>query len=180
MALSLLVGGGRTPLGFKKSGEAAFSLELDLVTSERHERRAEITQFPIEDGSTISDHIILRPKTIKLEGLVSNTPIQILGGLSFEDRVQNAFDVLEQLYENKEILTVVSGLDVYEDMAFSELIYPRDFTTGQALEVKATLEKISKVQMQTVIIPSQTNSQQAMPEQDVGLQGAENIGIFTS
>jgi hypothetical protein len=169
MALSLLLGGSRE-YGFKKSGLTDFAFELDLILSERHTMRSEVTRFPIEEGAEIADHVIKQPKRIQLTGLVSNTPVQILGGLSFEDRVQNAIDVLEQLREDKEIVTVVSGLKVYSDMIFTELIYPRDNITGQALEFRAILDEITKVELTTVLIPSATNSGQASPEQNVGSQ----------
>ena len=169
MALGLLLNGDRS-LGIKRSGETGFAFELDLILSERHERRAEITNFPIEDGSPIADHVILQPERIELTGFITNTPVLILGGLSFEDRAQNALDVLNELHVGRSLVTVVSELQVYEDMVFSELIYPRDARTGEALEFRGTLQKINKVSSELVLIPNVTSNDQASPEQDVGTQ----------
>jgi len=54
-------------------------IELDCSVQETHERTATLTQSPVEDGSTISDHVILLPKRLTIEGIVSSTPLGAAG-----------------------------------------------------------------------------------------------------
>lgn len=48
---------------------------FDAVTKENHKLSAKVTEFPVENGVIISDHIIHNPTTIELESVVSNNPI---------------------------------------------------------------------------------------------------------
>src|SRR3989337_1093768 len=64
---------------FDKDGNLSGTtiLELDASISETHSSTINISENTIEDGSIISDHIDLQPKELKIDGLVSNTPLGI-------------------------------------------------------------------------------------------------------
>lgn len=55
------------------------ALEVDVTIFESHSLNSKVTDNPIEDGSSISDHIIKLPRRFSMEGIVSNTPITLLG-----------------------------------------------------------------------------------------------------
>lgn len=59
-------------------------IEFDVSVSETHAREAEPTAFPLEDGRTISDHIVVKPFELTLVGLITDTPIGGLAGLTSE------------------------------------------------------------------------------------------------
>jgi len=52
-------------------------LKIDALTSFRHSRAGSVSKFPIEDGSTISDHVTQENLKLSITGLISNTPLQI-------------------------------------------------------------------------------------------------------
>lgn len=52
-------------------------ISLDACVKEIHSRESPPTEFEIEDGNTISDHIIVKPFSLELEGVISDTPIDI-------------------------------------------------------------------------------------------------------
>lgn len=52
--------------------------EIDATINEVHEFSATVTQSQIEDGSTISDHIIINPIRLNLEGVITETPISFI------------------------------------------------------------------------------------------------------
>lgn len=54
---------------------------IDCTMKETHGRNAEATKFEIEDGDIISDHIILDPFTLELEGIISDSPLSIKNAL---------------------------------------------------------------------------------------------------
>jgi hypothetical protein len=61
-------------------------LKLDASISENHVRTADVTENEIEDGSIVSDHIRLRPKSLTMNGQISDFPVSILGlGVSTDD-----------------------------------------------------------------------------------------------
>lgn len=57
-------------------------LQLDASLNESHERSAIVTDHEIEDGTAISDHIHLLPDRLIIQGLVSDSPLSIIGSLT--------------------------------------------------------------------------------------------------
>jgi len=50
-------------------------LSFDACMQEQHSRDTVPTLYPLEDGSTITDHIIIAPFELTLTGVVSDTPL---------------------------------------------------------------------------------------------------------
>lgn len=50
-------------------------LQFDACINEQHGRDAQVTTNPIEDGSVISDHVVVQPLGLSLTGIVSDTPL---------------------------------------------------------------------------------------------------------
>ena len=50
-------------------------VQLDVYDSETHGMPTEVTEFPVEDGPDISDNVRRKPKTLTIEGYVSDTPL---------------------------------------------------------------------------------------------------------
>jgi hypothetical protein len=48
---------------------------LDVYDAETHGMPTEVTDFPVEDGPNVSDNIRRKPKTLTIEGYVSDTPL---------------------------------------------------------------------------------------------------------
>lgn len=77
------------------------SLELEVTLSEDHNYTNQITDYPIESGSNISDHVQKKPEQITITGKFSNSPIPVReGSLDFfikgagENRVNKALEDL--------------------------------------------------------------------------------------
>ena len=49
---------------------------IDVSVMESHAASAEVSEHPVEEGSVIADHIRPEPRTIEIEGLVTNHPIE--------------------------------------------------------------------------------------------------------
>lgn len=129
-------------------------LALDAALSQGHAVAVEVTKFPVEDGSVISDHAILKPDTYRVDGLVSNTPVvdaeQMAGN---ERRAESARALLEVIVRAREPVTIDTGGKVLESMMLSALDFPRDAALGDATRFSLTAEQIQTVQAETVAIP---------------------------
>lgn len=75
---------------------------------------------------------------------------KILGG--GQDPAQAARDMLEDLFNKKSLVTVVTKRKVYTDMMLTSLRFPRDTSTGQGLKVTMRFQRITLVKSQTVMI----------------------------
>lgn len=51
-------------------------ISFDVTLAEQHEDISIVTEFPVEEGASVSDHIRSLPKALSVEVFVSNTPIR--------------------------------------------------------------------------------------------------------
>lgn len=56
-------------------------ITVDASINETHSRASPPTKFEIENGQNITDHQILEPFSLKLQGIISDTPLNSLGAL---------------------------------------------------------------------------------------------------
>jgi hypothetical protein len=112
---------------------------LDATLSEDHTYNSRVTSYPIENGKIISDHIINDPETVQITGIVTDTPLSILSSFN---RSISAFNRLIQIHNNRERVTVVTGIKVYTNMVMTSLQVPRNVQTGQSLTFVIELQKV--------------------------------------
>ncbi len=154
MALSLLFGRPEPA----KIGE----IELDASLSESHQFASEVTQFPVEDGSVITDHIQNKPDEVSINGFVTNTPVRsfatigaaidLVRSSGISGRTELAFEALERIHRDRELVTIVTNLKTYADMALQSLTVPRNAAIGDVLEFSADFVKVVKVSSALVTV----------------------------
>jgi len=143
-------------------------LVVEVAKSESHNMSATATQFPVENGVNISDHIINKGVVYELSGLISDDPISFLqeGTISrfkapFVDNEQvyssvvsstrtfakdspskNAFYLLNVLYYTKVPVNIITDLTRYKNMVMESLTVPRDQETSRALKFEARFREV--------------------------------------
>jgi hypothetical protein len=153
-------------------------ITLDVTIEETHERRAEPTDFPIEGGSSISDHVRLQPNKLTVSGFITDTPL-LLNDLGLQGiglgraRAATAFQLLESMFEARLPFTVVSQLRVYQNMVIESLSVPK--TRESALRFRVTMQELKLVSGQNVLIPASA-SEAAKSAQSSGGGGAGGGG----
>jgi len=70
------------------------NLVLDTTISDDHQYENEITDFPVESGANIADHVIQKPEQVTIEGFVTNTPVQFLSAFREGGVLRNTFNLL--------------------------------------------------------------------------------------
>lgn len=60
------------------------SIVVDVTTNEKHHLGAKATTHPVEQGSNISDHVILDPVELTIAGVISNHPLKPPAGVDIE------------------------------------------------------------------------------------------------
>lgn len=135
-------------------------LSIDVTTNDGFSLTADITDYPVEEGSFISDHITLKPYTVPLRGVITDSPLYVSDtheNAGYKDsknsRVKNAYEKLLDLYYDQKPFTVVTGLDIFEDVFFTSLDVNRDPQTGQALSFDAKFKNILFATPKIVPIP---------------------------
>lgn len=151
-------------------------ITFDLILTEGHNFTNTITQFNVEDGSVISDHIRNDLFVGTVSGLISNYSLFTNG--IFSNRAQEAFDAIETLWREKTLVDIVTVLKVYNNVGISNVSMSRDSDSGEELVVDFTFQEINIVSLQEVIIeatiklPNMNNNQnrQSSPNLNVGKQ----------
>lgn len=149
-------------------------LEFDLLTSEEHNFSSTVTSHPVEDGSEITDHIQNEAESGSISGIISNFSIYSRGFVT--NRAQDAFDLLYEIWKSRELVTVVTVLKTYTDMAITSAPVARDGDSGESLVFQINFQKVNVVKLQTVVLETEinlkgltkTNQKQVAPKADAG------------
>lgn len=128
-------------------------ITLDCAIREIHELTNQVTQNPVESGVYIADHIYRQPRRVTIEGEITDSPVEYFGGFTgITERRVEAFEQFEKLVETRELVTLVTGLKTYTDMAIVNFTAPRDERTGKRLLFTVEFEHVRKVSTQTTTI----------------------------
>lgn len=160
-------------------------IQLDAVVNERHGYETDITQFPIEDGAEITDHIRRLPIQLSIDGIISDTPVQVLETrdtatvrddstslsiVSFNNFLQIMGFPTEggsQKFfagsENFNLVNVVTGLRVYPNMAIKRFTPSRSASTGRALRFSIELVQVRRVTLNFEQVVNFSNINQTEP-----------------
>ena len=159
--------------GSSTLGQAApVMLAFDAMISEQPDFTATPTQSIVEDGSTISDHVTLKPIKLQVHGVITDTPLgQPRGTLNRSANGKpmsaTAFDYIKTLYLNKQPFDFVGGLQVYSSMVITSFKPIRNAETGDALRFECTMEQV-------LIVSSEVLTQQ--PEEKKNQQKTSHGG----
>jgi hypothetical protein len=114
---------------------------VDAVLSEEHVYDSEITESPIEDGTPVSDNQVLLPVILNMECRISDATAN-LAQLNYPGRSTEAYKELVALQKKKETITVVTGINVYENMLIKRIGIPRSSRDGNSIKFSLVMKEI--------------------------------------
>lgn len=124
------------------------NITFDLLLSESHSLNNTITEYNIEDGSSIADHIYNNLRTGSISGLVTNFSINSEGITS--NRAKDAYDLFVELWKNKELVTLTTVLEVYDNVAIENVSTSVNDGTGESLVFDVSFRQINIVKLQEI------------------------------
>lgn len=138
-----------------------------------------ITSHPIEEGSTITDHVVTDPRKITVDGVISDAAfilkeddpfsevrdVEVVNStlrrrVPIEGRSLKALAELESIRDNREVFIIQTRNEIFESMVFTSFNVPRDKDTGDATRIQFTAQQIETVQRRFATVP------QAVAEED--------------
>ncbi len=128
------------------------SIPLDALLSETTELSSSVSQYPVENGSVISDHIAQSPESLSLTGVITAASIYTFFG-GGRSKLIAAKDVLRQIHERRQPITIVTGTDIYQDYAMTKASIART-NDGEKLSLDCSFQKITVAQLREVDIPA--------------------------
>lgn len=158
---------------------------IDAAITEEHRLEAEITEYPVEGGGTITDHRRKLPRSVTMEIIVSDTPLgdaartrelEDQAGLSAEGALPSdeALAFFEQIHEDSTLCEVVTNLRTYQNMLLESLEIPLDAETGHAFVATATFREVVIVENRRVFVD--VAEPRGARKRSLGSRGAREVG----
>jgi len=149
-------------------------VNFDASVSETHTKRNSVPQHPVESGKNVSDHIRQEPDEISINGIVTDHPIIFLASIQAEspiegdltpvnDRADMAYAELQRVMNDGELVSIVTTLREYENMAITELSVQRDVANGNVLNASISAREIRIVTTESVDAPEPENPANTKP-----------------
>lgn len=157
-------------------------VEIDIVSSEVIELPSETTDNPIESGSEVTDHIINRPILLRMICQIGGSTL-----LNFTDRKLEGYEALKKLRDDKQPVTVVSGLETFSNMLINNITIDRNLQNASVLQFQIEFKQAKIVSSQRVDVSNNVSAtkepatkDRATSTQNKGkVQGINDTGTAT-
>lgn len=152
-------GARKTRITYKLTEVSKFAFEIDAVVSLNHTKNGRATNFPVEEGFDINDHVILEPETITLSGIMSDFPLTLFGisnpfAFPKEDSIkQRTYDIFKEIRDKRILVTIETDLEKYENMYIENMSFPRNAQTQNTLVFDVSMKKLIIVSSEATTIP---------------------------
>jgi len=129
---------GRAKLKSLEDGE---QIELDVVTEERPEFNTDVSDHPIEDGASVSDHVALRPISVPMNGVIAG---------------QGAGDKIATLrrWRNERHRLKFTGRNIFKNYVIQEFSSEHDAGVGDGFRFRLVLQQVQIVKPALVEVTS--------------------------
>ena len=113
------------------------------------EGSSELSPHPVEDGTSITDHVSVKPPTLAVKVHVS--PAVLSGPVG---DVQEAFGLLRRIQAQRVLCTINSDVATFEEYALTRWSAPRTREEGSALVLDLEFGLVRIVSTQTTAAPT--------------------------
>ena len=179
-----------------KGGKVLKHLPFNLLIDEDHTLNFRVSDHPLQNGSTISDHVHKEPAEVTINCLFTNHPIKKMSEVSevtFKDdyatsevkstltnKALENFDKVVALAKKREPVRLVTALQVYPKMIITSIKAPRDSKTGSAVKFTMTLREINIVQLKSVSLDYNFQPEDMLTANDRMIAAQKNSGKRTA
>lgn len=169
----------QSSLFFRDENFGIGEIPFDLLIDESHSLEFDIAEHAVENGSSISDHVREKLRSVQVTGLFTNHPIggaesgYVNYGTEAEDgsvtvnrevdsveidgmmgKGNEALDLmlesLKALARERKPVRLVTSLEVYEEMVIESLSYDRGPDDGESIKFTVKLREVRTAEVSTV------------------------------
>lgn len=159
-------------------GSSIGALPLDALLNEKTSLNSRATEYAVEDGPPVTDHVVQESELLALDGWVTAAEVTLLGGLAIggvrnlvggtglgglsagggRSKLISSKEALRKIHADRLPITIVTGLDVYVDFVMETCDIGRSSEGGDRFEISATFKQIRKVTLRQADIPPEKTS----------------------
>ena len=132
------------------------SVTFDLILSEDHDLTATVCTHPVQNGEAVSDHIQPQLPSGRIQVLVTNYSIKDAPGgwrqgtYTDGNRALAAYETFKAIFKARVLVTIVTVMEVYDNVALTHVSAPRDSSTGDALVFDVQFQQLRTVQLKVL------------------------------
>jgi hypothetical protein len=138
---------------------------IDAVVTESYSFSNSVTQLPVEDGSEITDNVTESPDVVAIEGYIGHAAF---GNSGSGPRPVDAYKALLELKRKKQPITLILGLDTFDDMIITDFAIKRDKDTGANLSFAMSFQKILVISSKKTSISAEKTISNGDTDQTAG------------
>lgn len=127
-------------------------LTPDTCTAINHGGNAEATTHPVEDGSSIADHVIRKPNTLSLSTVWTPRPADLAYFPTGAERGLEAFQILSNVLQSRKTCTIEANGILYENMILQGVATTSAFENGDSWPISIEAIQIQIVSGKTVAV----------------------------
>ena len=146
------------------------NIEVDVIMEDSISYESEVTEFPVETGFTISDHVINKQPEIKLDCIFTPTPVTWyeLHKDKAATRLEDVRRELERIRNEKEPITVTTPDRIYENVVLVKIPITRTIKDGLTLRMTLEFKQIAIVSSNTAEVPAEYAEQETKIQAQTG------------
>ncbi|EPU0502394.1 TPA: hypothetical protein ROX00_000977 [Escherichia coli] len=128
------------------------AISFDAVPVTKVSRSADVTAYPVENGSNISDNVRIKNNKLTLSGIITETPLALRGDMLSSagvngNRCSQAISYLDEILEARQPILVCTEHRQFENMILTGINY--EYKTESALQFDLEFEQIRLVSYAT-------------------------------
>jgi len=126
-------------------------IQFDILSSRVVEKAQNVTQYPVENGAVIADHVIKLPVKITVRAEVGN--VQLNGEYSVGEKAQDVYGALNLLYDKSELFAYQANFELFKNIIITSIVCVDDKEKPAGLVVDIKMEQILITFSEQVKIP---------------------------
>ena len=157
-------------------------LQVDVVVSKETAFDSEVTQYPVEDGFPVADHVTRNPMALTMEVVCTPTPVTFFADLGAnQNRLNEVTNAIMKIYNEGDPITVKTADAIYKDMVMTHAPLPRTVDDGLCYKMQLDFVHVRRVKPKTEDVPEGQTSSEAEgkageSEKDGGTADQNDIG----
>jgi hypothetical protein len=157
-------------------------LQVDVVVSKETTFDSEVTQYPVEDGFPVADHVTRNPMALTMEVVCTPTPVTFFADLGAnQNRLNEVTNAIMKIYNEGDPITVKTADAIYKDMVMTHAPLPRTVDDGLCYKMQLDFVHVRRVKPKTEDVPEGQTSSEAEgkageSEKDGGTADQNDIG----
>jgi hypothetical protein len=129
-------------------------VEFDVLVSSNETLAAEVPDYPVEDGFSVTDTIITKLKELNMTLYLSDNPVTWYNRLgSGPGRVQMVEGQLRSLFAERKLLTVLTSTDRYQNMCITSVGIEKTKENGSGRGISVSMKQVNITGRQTAGVP---------------------------